>query len=176
MWSRISKSNLQRPDLARGYSTVDGDRLYVLTESGDLACLLAADATIVWQRNILKDFSGRNIQWLISESPLVDGDRVIVTPGGRGAGMVALDKMTGKTVWVSKELSGRGRLLCPPWLPTSRRPAYTTLTGSRASGVRALTASCCGGTHRPTTPRTSPRHWSTARIFYTSNYDTGGGL
>jgi len=84
---------------------VDGDRLYVLTEQGDLACLKAADGTVVWQRNILKDFGGRNIQWLVSESPLVDGDHVIVTPGGRGAGMVALNKMTGATVWTSKELN-----------------------------------------------------------------------
>ena len=59
----------------------------------------------MWHRNILKDFSGRNIPWLISESPLVDGDRVVVTPGGRNAGIVALDKMTGKTIWTSKELN-----------------------------------------------------------------------
>ena len=69
----------------RGTPTVDGDRLYVLTEGGELACLRAADATVVWQRNILRDFAGSNINWLISESPLVDGDRVIVTPGGREA-------------------------------------------------------------------------------------------
>ena len=59
----------------------------------------------MWQRNILQGLRRPNIQWLISESPLVDGDSVIVTPGGRDAGMVALDKMTGKTVWTSKELS-----------------------------------------------------------------------
>src|SRR5207249_8620545 len=89
----------------RGTPTVDDDRLYVLTENGDLACLKAADGAVVWQRNILKDFGGRNIQWLISESPLVDGGNVIVTPGGRGAGVVALNKMSGATIWTSKELS-----------------------------------------------------------------------
>jgi hypothetical protein len=52
-----------------------------------------------------RNFGGRNIGWLISESPLVDGNHVIVTPGGTGAGMVALDKMSGQTVWVAKELS-----------------------------------------------------------------------
>src|ERR1700737_1295948 len=89
---------------ARGTPTVDGDRLYVLTENGDLACL-KTDGTALWQRNILKDFGGRQLQWLISESPLIDGAHVIVSPGGSGAGMVKLDKMTGKTVWASKELS-----------------------------------------------------------------------
>ena len=95
----------------RGTPTVDGDRLYVLTENGDLASLRVQDGAIAWQRNILQEFGGRNIDWLISESPLVDGNNVIVSPGGRGAGMAALDKMTGKTVWVSKELSDRAGLL-----------------------------------------------------------------
>ena len=45
------------------------------------------------------------MQWLISESPLIDGPHLVVTPGGPGAGMVKLDKMTGKTVWTAKELS-----------------------------------------------------------------------
>ena len=68
----------------------------MLSENGDLACLKAADGTAVWQRNILRDFRGHNIDWLISESPLVDGDHVIVTPGGPNATLVALDKMTGR--------------------------------------------------------------------------------
>ena len=80
----------------RSTPTVDGDRVYVLTENGDLACLKTQDGASLWQRNILKDFRGRNIVWLLSESPLVDGDHVVVTPGGAGAGMVALDKMRGR--------------------------------------------------------------------------------
>ena len=83
----------------RSTPTVDNDRVYVLTENGDLACLRAGDGSPVWRKNILKEFGGSNPGWLISESPLLDGDRVIVTPGGRGAGMVALDKMTGKEIW-----------------------------------------------------------------------------
>src|SRR4030095_7867910 len=84
---------------------VDGHRLYALSETGALACLRTSDGTVVWQRNILKEFRAENPYWLLSESPLVDGNLVIVSPGGRGAGMVALDKMSGKTVWTSKELS-----------------------------------------------------------------------
>ena len=60
----------------RGTPTVDGDRLYVLTENGDLASLRVQDGAIAWQRNILQEFGGRNIDWLISESPLVDGNNV----------------------------------------------------------------------------------------------------
>jgi outer membrane protein assembly factor BamB len=89
----------------RGTPTIDGDRAYALTENGDLGCLRVKDGSILWRRNILKDFRGSNPQWLISESPLIDGDRLIVTPGGEGASIVALDKLTGKTVWTTKELS-----------------------------------------------------------------------
>src|SRR6266700_7800093 len=64
----------------RGTPTVDRDRLYVLTENGDLHCL-KTDGSAVWHRNILSDFRGRQLRWLISESPLVDGDAVIVSPG-----------------------------------------------------------------------------------------------
>ena len=93
----------------RGTPTVDGDRLYVLTENGDLACL-KTDGSEVWQLNILKAFGASQLQWMISESPLVDGPHVVVSPGGPGAGIVKLDKMTGKTVWTSKELERYRRL------------------------------------------------------------------
>ncbi len=66
----------------RGTPTVDGDRLYVLTENGDLACL-KTDGSAVWQLNILKEFGGSQLQWLISESPLIDGPHLVVSPGGR---------------------------------------------------------------------------------------------
>src|SRR5207244_11350999 len=90
-----------------------GHPAYVRTEGGDRACLAAADGTIRWQRNILADFGGRQIPWLISESPVVDGTNVIVTRGGPRAGIVALDKMTGKTVWTSQQLSDEAGYASP---------------------------------------------------------------
>jgi outer membrane protein assembly factor BamB len=79
--------------------TVDGDRVYALGQKGDLVCLKTADGSRVWHRNLLKDFSGSMGGWNYCESPLVDGDRLIVTPGGKEATMVALDKKTGATIW-----------------------------------------------------------------------------
>jgi len=79
---------------------VDGDRVYTLTgKEGDIVCLQSKDGRRVWHRNLLKEFGGAIQQWHYCESPLVDGDHVIVTPGGKGATMVALDKKTGETVW-----------------------------------------------------------------------------
>ena len=121
----------------RSTPTVDSDRVYVLTESGDLVCLLAADGKIVWRRNILREFNGRNINWLVSESPLIDGDRIIVSPGGRNAGMVALDKMTGTTVWVSKELSDEAGYASSVVADVQGVRTILTLTGHAGIGVRA---------------------------------------
>jgi outer membrane protein assembly factor BamB len=82
--------------------TVDGDRLYVIGLAGNVACLQAADGKVLWQRNLMTDFGGRSPMWSYRESPLVDGDKVICTPGGEEATMVALNKLTGETTWKSR--------------------------------------------------------------------------
>ncbi len=86
----------------RGTPTVDGDRLYALGTEGDLVCLQTATGKEVWRKSLPRDFGGHVMSmWKWAESPLVDGDRVIVTPGAPGAMLVALDKKTGKEVWRS---------------------------------------------------------------------------
>jgi outer membrane protein assembly factor BamB len=82
--------------------TVDGERLYVLGLGGNLACLQVIDGKIVWQRSLTNDFGGSVPTWSFRESPLVVGNKVICTPGGEGATIVALDKLTGKTIWKSQ--------------------------------------------------------------------------
>ncbi len=82
--------------------TVDGELLYVVGEGGDMACLQAAGGKVVWKRSFTRDFGGRVPMWRFTESPLIDGDKVICTPGGPDAMLVALDKLTGKTIWQSK--------------------------------------------------------------------------
>jgi outer membrane protein assembly factor BamB len=82
--------------------TVEGERLYVLGLGGDLACLQVKDGTIIWRRSLTRDFAGRPPTWSYRESPLVDGDKVICTPGGQNATLVALDKLTGNTIWKSQ--------------------------------------------------------------------------
>ena len=180
LWTRVvgpGRDNDRGPG-PRSTPTVDGDRVFVLTENGDLAALRAADGGVVWQRNILRDFSGQNISWLISESPLVDGDRVIVTPGGRGAGMVALDKATGKTVWVAKELSDEAGYSSAIVADIGGVRTVMTLTSSAGVGVRASDGklmwrnrSAANGTANATTPV-----FSNNTVFYTSSYGTGGAL
>jgi len=88
--------------------TVDGDRLYVLGAGGTLACLQTRDGKIIWRRSLTDDFGGRLPMWRYAESPLVDGNKVICTPGGDDAALVALDKLTGEMIWKSKVPDGAG--------------------------------------------------------------------
>ncbi len=86
---------------ARSTPTVDGNLIYALGSDGDLACLEAKSGKIRWQKNIRKEFGGQPGTWAYAESPLVDGDLVVVTPGGAQATLVALNKKTGALVWKS---------------------------------------------------------------------------
>ncbi len=79
--------------------TTDGDRLYVMGLAGNVACLQVADGKLLWQRNLMADFGGRMPMWSYRESPLIDGDKVICTPGGDETTLVALNKLTGETIW-----------------------------------------------------------------------------
>ena len=79
---------------------VDGELLYVVTTDGDIVSLETATGRERWRRSMPKDFGGRMMSsWMFAESPLVDGDRVVVTPGGSRAGIVALNKRTGADIW-----------------------------------------------------------------------------
>jgi len=86
---------------ARSTPTVDGKFVYALSSDGDLVCLESNSGKIVWQKNVRKEFGGRPGEWAYAESPLVDGDMVVATPGGSDATIVALNKKTGALIWKS---------------------------------------------------------------------------
>jgi outer membrane protein assembly factor BamB len=96
-------------DGPRSTPTVDGDRVYALTRGGRLVCLSADRGTLRWQRDYERDFGGRMMSgWGYSESVLVDGDKVVGTPGGDRATLVALNKYDGKLIWKSAVPDGGG--------------------------------------------------------------------
>jgi len=103
--------------------TVDGELLYVEGMGGAVACLQVKDGKIVWQHSLTQDFGGSVPPWSYRESPLVDGDKVIYTPGGADATLVALDKSTGKTIWKSQ-------------VPDGPKAAYTSAIAIDFDGQR----------------------------------------
>jgi outer membrane protein assembly factor BamB len=79
-------------------------RLFHMNAHGRVACLDPESGGEIWSVDVLERFGGKNITWALSECLLVDGQRLIVTPGGAGALMAALDVRNGETVWATKPL------------------------------------------------------------------------
>lgn len=161
----------------RGTPTVDGELLYGMTENGDLGCLRAADGRIVWKKSI-RDFHGRNPNWHISESPLVDGQNLIFTPGGDRNGMAAVDKQTGKDVWICRELNDEpGYASCIVANAGGIR-TIMTLTSEAGVGVRAADGKLLWRYQRPAngTANCATPVFHDNKVFYTSAYGTGAGL
>jgi alcohol dehydrogenase (cytochrome c) len=82
--------------------TVDGERLYVEGMGGAVVCLQVKDGKIIWQVSMTEEYGGRVPMWSYRESLLIDGDKIICTPGGSDATLVALNKFTGETIWKGK--------------------------------------------------------------------------
>ncbi|MBM4028880.1 MAG: hypothetical protein FJ280_26315 [Planctomycetes bacterium] len=109
--------------------TVDGDLVYALGTEGDLVCLRVATGEVCWRKNLAADFGGKMMSgWKYSESPLVDGERLICTPGAADAMIVALDKRTGGTIWKSAvpKLGERG----------ADGAAYSSVVAAEIDGLR----------------------------------------
>jgi outer membrane protein assembly factor BamB len=80
--------------------TIDGKRIYGLSPHGILVCADTGDGHILWTKDVKADFGGRMMSgWNYSESPLVDGEKLVCTPGGKKAAMIALNKETGAVIW-----------------------------------------------------------------------------
>lgn len=120
---------------ARSTPTMDGNFLYALGSDGDIACLETKTGKIRWTKNIRKEFGGVPGEWAYAESPLVDGDLVVVTPGGAEATMVALNKKTGALVWKSAIPGGD---------PAGYASAIVVQGGGRKQYVQLLTKGIVG--------------------------------
>ena len=108
---------------SRSTPTVEGDVLYALGSDGDLVCLENGTGKVRWQKSLRTDFGGKPGTWAYSESPLVDGQAVICTPGGREATLLALNKETGQVLWKCG-------------LPEGDDAAYASVVVAEAGGVR----------------------------------------
>ncbi len=165
--------------------TLDGELLYVIGTDGDLVCLEIATGKIRWQKSFPKDFGGKMMSvWKFSESPLVDGEQVVCTPGGEDATIVALNKKTGEVIWkcAVPSLGGRGKdgagytSMVAADIEGVRQ--YVQILGRGAVGVDAKTGKFLWGYNRIAngvanipTPVIRDNH-----VFVTTAYKTGAAL
>jgi len=123
----------------RGTPIIEGDRIYHEGAFGDVICLDAKTGKEVWTVNILERFESKNIRWALAESLLVNGDRVICTPSGPEASVVALDKKTGKTVWTAPSAGDLAGYASPILAEYEGLRIIVALTSHHMIGVNADT-------------------------------------
>lgn len=118
----------------RATPTVEGGVLVGVGQWGELVCLETASGKELWRKDYDKDFGGKRPNWGYAESPLIDGDKVVITPGGSEGAVVALNKKTGAVIWRSKAFTDA--------------PHYSSLIMAEIGGVRQyiqLTADSVAG-------------------------------
>jgi outer membrane protein assembly factor BamB len=165
-----------RGDGPRGTPTVDGTRVYAFGASGDLTALETASGKVAWTVNVIRDFGGQNITWGLSESPLIVGDRIIVSPGGPGSSVVALNKADGKLIWKTEaDRAGYSSAVLHELGGISEAIVFT---GQRALGVNIANGRVLWSYDRVAnrvaniaTPIVRGDH-----VFLSSDYGTGAAL
>lgn len=123
-------------DGPRGTPTVDGDHVYAMSGSGHVVCVKTDGGEVVWSKK-MSDYGGKVPNWGYTESVLVDGDRLICTPGGSDGTILALKKLTGETIWQSDDLSERADYSSVIVAEHGGVRQYIQLTQKKLAGVAA---------------------------------------
>lgn len=171
-----SRFGNDRGDGPRGTPTIDGAQVYAYGASGDLSALETATGRKIWSINVLERFGGRNIQWGLSESPLVLRDRIIVNAGGSGASIVAVSKKDGSVLWRSQsDEAGYSSAILHE---VGGIPQAIVFTAQRALGVDTRDGRLLWSYDRVSN-RTANIATPIARgnrVFVSSDYGTGAAL
>jgi len=181
LWAtRIGKvgNPKQRPSYpaARSTPTVDGDLVYVFGSDGDLVCLKAKSGEVVWQKNVRQDYGGKPGTWAYSESPLIDGNKLIVTPGGDETGIVAVEKSTGKTIWEAKTPEmGAAAYASVQMVTAAGKDQYVAFMANGLAGVSAEDGSFLWSYTRTKGIANMPTPVIDNSIVYSGGSRTGGG-
>lgn len=176
----FEQSHSQSKEGPGGTPTVDGEFLYVIGMGGRVVCLRIDDGSVVWQRNLHDDFSGEVPAWSFRESPLIDGEKLICTPGGEDATIVALNKLTGETIWQSQVPDDpKAAYSSAIAIDFAGQRQYVQLTASTVVGVAAEDGRFLWRYDHPANPHgincTTPLYHD-GHVFASSAYGAGGGV
>jgi len=178
LWETASseKFSQDRGNGPRGTPTLDGNNLYAESGDGILLSLDQASGKVNWKISMVKEFGGEVPGWGYSESPLIDGNLLIATPGGRGASVVALDKNTGKVVWKSQ--NDRAGYSSPIAVDTGKTHQIIVFTGSGVMGLFGKTGELLWRYDKVSnrTANIATPIYSNGYLFVSSAYGTGCAL
>lgn len=164
---------------SRATPTVDGERVFVITPAGLIVCCGTKTGEVQWKHDLKADFGGKKADgWGYSESPFVDGDQVVCTPGGEETTMVALNKNDGSVIWkaVNPGDKGAGHSSIVP-AKVGGKKIYVQNMGGGPIGVAAETGELLWAykMNPPTAFIPSPVIKDDL-VFSTAGYGLGGAL
>ena len=161
----------------RASVTIDGERLYAVGQYGELVCVQAADGKELWRQSYTEDFGSKVPEWGFSESVLVDGDRVVCTPGSPRGTLVALNKQTGELLWQSQEFTDEAHYASVNVTELGGVRQYVQLTEKSLAGVAARDGKLLWKTARKGATAVIPDPIiSGDYIYVTSGYGIGCNL
>jgi outer membrane protein assembly factor BamB len=155
--------------------TVDGDRVYALGAQGDLVCVSARDGAVRWHKSLVKDLGGKLQDWGFTESPLVVGNVLVITPGGPEGTLAGLDKNSGDVLWRSKEITAPAQYASPIYSEFGHQPQVIQLVTKKLFSVDPSNGKLLWQTDFPgsvaviPTPIASPDGY----VFATAGYGAG---
>ena len=183
VWStRLGKVGNPKQDpnfpAARSTPTVDGEFVYALSSDGDLACLERNTGKSRWQKNLRTDFAGKPGAWAYAESPLIDGNTLLCTPGGSEATLIALNKKTGEVLWkCALTEADEAAYASAQVVEAGGVRQYVQLLQKGLAGVEAKTGKVLWRYAKPTSRFNAniPTPVASGDIIYVGSAGTGGG-
>jgi len=160
----------------RSTPVVAGNELYQLSGRGQLVCMNAADGEIKWRKDLFKDFDGKNIRWGITQTMVVEGDRIYCTPGGKKHNIIALNRFTGDLIWTCPGKGEKTAYCTPLIFDHFGRKILVTMTERNIVGVDANTGNLLWSypqTNRWSVHANTPIYHN-GSLFCFSGYGQGG--
>jgi len=164
-------------DGPRATPTVTGGLVFAIGPYGEIVCLAGADGRERWRKHLQNDFGGRRPEWGFSESPLMDGDKVVFTPGGPRGAVVALKRETGAVVWQSKEFTDAAHYASLVIATIGGVRQYIQLTDASVAGLAADDGRLLWRVARKGATAVIPTPvYADQQVYVTSGYGVGCNL
>ena len=162
----------------RATPTADGSLVFALGQYGEVICVNAEDGKEVWRTHLTTDFGGPRPEWGFSESPLVDEDQVLFTPGGPKGTVVALNKKSGDLIWQSKDWTDNAHYSSIIVVEIDRRATIRSTHRQKCRRRWHPMTARCSGKPPAKAPRPSSRlpFYADGHVYVSSGYGIGCNL
>jgi outer membrane protein assembly factor BamB len=162
----------------RSTPTIVGNLIYLYSSHGDFVCLdESKNYEVVWKLNVFEDFDGVNNKWGVTETPVVEDDKIYISPGGKTDNVVALNRFTGEKIW---SCAGKGNVsaYCTPLLiDLPDRKILVTMMSDNVLGIDRESGKLLWAHPNPNkySVHANTPLYQDGKLFYSSGYGKGSG-